>query len=1498
MRFRRLTALMLILAPIGAEAAKLSNDFFIVSIPIGTVKPDTVVWVKWAGTSRNPLLPTYLAPDSGYIYYSRSPGGGALKNYANRVNRPYTDSVGGRLVIHDNEYTHPTLESPVAVRASAFRPVDQRDMGSGVFYCVVALPLQGDTLVSNEFQILVESPDKVERIGPVGDITALTPTFSWKANPGVPYYHIILSDEPISFDTSSGNINLQGLSIIWQAITPDNQMVYGAPDPSKTITADPPPLSPGTHYTWVVLNNYGNQPMFSSFRSAKLPPSGFTVTGTSLTRPKNVYPAPGAALDNVKNEKFSFSWTNLDAKANTYKIYVYVGADFSGVLAGVNAKMAVWQTEVRATAGRDTMSVSIDASSILTNNKYLWRVMAVDDKGAGTAGDTSSFNYSSQTGTMGLFTRENIPVAHDGKVDTIVTAVGLVQASVEVLSGAMEAPLLFYTDNSGNLERTRPAGSYRVTMIKDGYENLAKTIVLGADDTTRDTFFLKRPESSIFGRVVDESNKGINLATVRAVSDRNDTVTAKSDGLGNFVLNCYGADWQVGFEMEGYRPLLPRKITVEPGKSFDFGMVIMQKNPYTLSGTVVNTGQAPLLGVKVQLLHDGVVVGEMPSTPQTGLFAFSIPAGTYTLTAEKVGFTSYSSPIEIASSRNVTVAMAPRATLVAGYVYGKSVVNGQSLIAPITSANIYFVNSSGDTLAAGVDAVYGNFHISLPGNRRFTVWSAATGYAPKGRLDTIATGDLANVTYNDTLTAFALIAGTVKTSAAKAALGDVGVTLVRAGAGTIAASAKSSANGYFEFRGIVDGIYTVTAGKDGFVLDSAAGGDTIRVTGGNPSPGSIGLFMKPGDKTVKWAVRGTGLIAGQIKILSPMVKTITIGDSLARAGAGGYIVTVDAAADTLIDLAFHRFAVPDGATLFTDTVALNVSRRKTDTLFPSLDGTVSLTVSSADALDSAALYFKDAAGSAWQSQRKNVRARAYVFSFVPPKDGSTMQYFFTAARGSDVYGYDKESFYAFVAPDTVRLSKLEITPFSSDTLRFPTGSDALFSLKGYYSAAFLPASIRDSAAVSWRLADSQGCSLVKSRGLDAQVRTASSRSARPIVLTAAVDTTKLRLKAGVSPQQSVPFLVSGGALASITVKRVDAKSPGPISTAIGDRAEFIAQGSDKLGTKVNLSPAWSVQPSSAGSIGDDGVFRPAPRFLGAVRIFAAAAGLQGEYTPETQSAAGGLNVQHIVPRKATPDTASNEAGLSLVFPPNIVGGNDIGLIDLSTPPMRNLIQRGFTDVRMIDSSAYDITELQKATFTFAHDSIRLTLSIPAPIREEAAAGKRRISIARWNADSLLWNPLGGTLVAAGGKTASVNLAHFSRYAVVAPPKGLSVDVSVSPNPFSPKVRPQGAGSPLGTRIAVRPEMPEVRLQYIDIRIYNIVGDQVWALQIPNAQPMQYAVWWDGTTTTRVESGDPNRPTITVQGDRLCRNGRYFVVVTVKDYNNKEKKVMKPIVLVK
>jgi hypothetical protein len=1473
-----------------------STDYLIIDAPVGAQPASKVLWVKWAGLSRSPL---FAAPDSGTIFYDRAPGGGNITNYRYSIKNAWVDTATG--LKQSN-----ILESngTVKKRGTAFKAEDQAEMGFGVFYCVVAFPCKNvfgnnDTLISNEFILMIESPNAVDWSGPKDSITELTPTFKWSANAGVPYYHIILSDDVIKADTNkSGDIDLQGLSIIWQAITPNTQMVYGAPDPSHTITAEPPPLSPGKRYSWLVLNNYGNHPAFSSTK-VKIPAGEFVIKGKALKKPKPLYPI-NTELNSITNKKFSFRWTNLDSNANTYKVYAYVATDSSASLQGIKAQLIVWQTEVSATRLQDTMSVEIDASSILTSNKYIWNVIAVDSKGAGSTGDTAGFNYFAPTGTLNIHTHELIRVPKDSTIVQVENQVGLVEVKVEVLDGSLEAPLLFYTDLSGNLSRKRPTGSYRITAIKSEFESQTKTISLQDGQTLDTTFYLKRPEATIFGKIVDEAGKGINLVTVFGASDLKDTISTKTDASGNFILKCYGSDWRVWSEMIGYKSVLPKKTTVASGQNLNFGTTAMVKNPFTLSGIVKNTSGDPLLGVKIKLFQNGVQIDEIPSTPQNGAFAFSIPSGTYIVIVEKTGFSSVNSTIDMLSSKIITITMDPGAAIVNGFVFGKTWVNSRNdyVLAPITSATLKFINigTGSDTIKVVSDKTYGDFKVSLPGGQKYIILSSATGFGVKSVPCTLVTQVKTTQNFYDTLNSFATINGIVKLKSDGTAFGNCVVNVLTS-SGSVVASGKTSSDGTFEIRNIKDGTYSLVAGKDGYVLDSIAGSASINISNGKPDESSITFFMKVGDKIIKWVASDSGAI----KLKSPVVKNFSFSDSLSKAGAGAYVLHFDAKADSIIDCSYHTFSVDNSENIHIDTVQLLLKHKATDST-ALVNGTVQLVLTAKDTLDSVMVYYKDVTAASYSVLKSFIKnGLSYTFNVLPQRDGSTLFYYFVGYKGNDIYGYDQEPFKVFVKPDITRLSKYEIVPSSKDTLVFPASYDVTFSFKGYFSSSFIPDSTIDGQGIQWSLNNAQGCSISKNSGVSVTIHTGSAKSSLPVILTVTIDTTKNKLVSGVSPVMTETFNISGTLLKSVKVRRIDAGNPNPITTSAVDRAEFAADGFDGNGNILKISPNWKIDPVMAGIISPEGVFKPSRKFVGIVRIYAEASGLTGEYSSESQSEPG-LVVRFMIVKKGVADTATNGSGCAVVFPANVVSDNDIGILDLVKEVLKNKIELKTGKYSVLTNDAYEIKQLENISLNTSIDSIQLLIDLPSDLKNPS---EQLLYIGNWNIDSLKWDILGNSVVK--DQKVTVKLPHFSKYTILSE-AGNSGYLKVSPNAFSPYVNQRQVNSftpYYGTCIQFQIQTQN----QINARlsIYNVVGDLVWAMDLKNLNSRPYSVWWDGRAVARelnssdiIKSVGPNGETVIVpKGEKMCRNGRYFVVLTAaEEIDKKIYRFMKPVVLMK
>jgi Carboxypeptidase regulatory-like domain len=1532
---RRWTLLIIIFAVV-AVLGQQSSPYILTVFPLTSTSSDSKIWVKWTGISRPSIPvtgPTYNAPDSGTLYFDRSPGGSVVANYHYHVTKFCIDTQSnGTIQVEDNVY----LGGIPPTRGIEFRPKDQVGMDAGVFYYMIGFKTSimghDTTFYSNELQMIVESPNATTPIGPTGNITQLTPTFSWQTNPGVPYYHVILSDEPIKIDTTGG-LNIQGLSIIWQAITPTTQIVYGAPDPSGTITASPPPLSPTQTYSWVVLNNYGNQPAYTSTKVGL--PQTFTILGTPLAKPVLISPKQDTL--NYQNDSIiTFKWTNLDPKANTYQVYIYMSYS-SG---GTQAKLVVWQNQVTAGAfagsngvldAHDTGLISINARSVLTNNSYSWKVFAIDSKGASTASDTAGFRYSAPAmGTMSIHTMERIiTTTQTGAgtvIDTIVSRVPLVQLQVDVLSGSQEAPLLFYTDTAGNLSRDRPAGTYRVTAIKDGFESFVKTIVLDSGKTDDETFFLSRPSATMFGKVNDQAGVGINAAAVVAVSERNDTVVTHTDALGSYSVNCYAADWVLYAQKTGYTTSLPARVSVTAGQSKNMAAIVLAALPLTLSGVVKNGTGDPLLGADVQLILNGQVIAENPSTSQAGTFSFSVSPGTYTLYATKVGFATYSKAINISSSTQQAITMSAGAALINGYVYGKSWIGAKLLYGPITSATVRFTDTTqigADTFSAISGATYGNFGVSVPGGHVYKMMSNALGYVSHSRYlaDTLKGG--ITISVNDTLGGLGMLSGTVLLSSNRMPVANATVNLITASANQLIASAKSQANGYFEMRNLADGTLLLTTGADGYVTDSIVASDTIYVSSGKTTiegrtdAESLVVFMSAGTKSIRWVVNAGKDTTATIKIQSPLQKSLSPKDTLKNAGAGTYIVSVDGAADSVIDLSYHSFTVANSETFHWDSVALPVSNATSDTVRIVRD-TIRLSMRSTAMLDSAICYFRDISALAFDSAKIRDSSLTYTFAIKGQKDGSNLVYFFRAFRKNDVYGYTQETYLAHIPPDLTKLTKLEMMPSISDTMLLPADYDMAFSVKGYFGSQFSPASL-DSNAISWVSSQpSLGFTLSRTKGLTTTVHTPAGAPTGVLKLQAVIDTTVVRI----DPQRMtfngafVYIKSTGKKVSKIVVQRTDPQALFPISTSSLSQAEFSAQGLDADSNVVTVSPTWSIVPAGAGTINTSGVFKPSKSFVGFVRVFAASGAFSGEYAVvgNVQSQPG-LEVQHLVMQSGQPDTVTNLNGCTIILPDSVVPAGKPALIQLLTPTIENERARATGNLTAV-GTIFDINELNGVPFQLvAGDSIRMTLSAP-----QGTNSSNTISLGFWNADSLKWVSLANSAVSSDKKSVSAAIPHFSRWAVLAMSSQLQSSLTVLPNPFSPNRSPSdnqfantplrtmfGANAPNGTCISFVADAVDQKIRKVSIRIYTIVNDLVCSVVMQDATKLvKYNFWWDGRTTESdlnweslpsPTNGDANSRIIPVAGRKMCRNGRYFVVLTIEDYSGKAKSYMKQVILV-
>ncbi|MDR2694165.1 MAG: carboxypeptidase-like regulatory domain-containing protein [Chitinispirillales bacterium] len=1564
-------AVLSVLACFAFAAAAQKQSLKIVpdSSSAGVRARDSVVRVKWVQLSEEAGAQLLVDdPRSGWVYYSTVPAGGNLARYTrlasaidSNVSADFSRNTRGKVI--------------------SFVPNRQGGrMGPGVYYVIVASVAGSDTLYSDYLRLMVRSEDppsiespKANIVGGelVKTVTELAPVFRWNPVPGVPYYHIVLSDKP--FVNSSNKLN-SDVNIIWQAITQNTQITYGAPDPSNTVTSAPPPLALGTTYSWMVLNNYGNRPEFTSWDVVNMPDGvggRFKIGGdaqNTVRAPRVVSPRPP---NNVfrDNEQIAFRWTNLDTRAASYLVNILREgtAETFGMEGMGNFKMGLLAWEATVPRGDQTneLNVTLGAAGTLTGGLYKWRVYALDSRGAAftDSSDTvsaSTFGYSRRDeGVISIATRE--------RIGDMTLAVGYVELKLEVLNGPTMAPLLFHTGSGGLQERAFAAGTYRITAVKEGYFSYSTTVTVSGNGRTAVDIPMSRPEAVLYGRVLAAADSSaVSAARVTAVSELGDTLSAVTDGRGAFTFSCRAANWTVTAEKSGFQTSSRKRETLRLGDNLDIGGIYLARSPFALSGVVRNSNGQPVMGARVRVLREGVLLDELASTPQNGAYAFYLNAGTYTITAEKPGFAMFSRSVTVVGAATQDITVREGAVLVSGAIIGKSWVAGLNnyVVAPIASARVTFVDiAKPDTFTVTSDAVFGKFSVSLPMDRSYRVTVSAAGFAagvarPFNTADGVG-GDLSKA-YTDTVYALATIKGRVSVVPEGTQV-DVDVIVYNAGNGQVIASGRS-AGGLYEIRNIPDGNVMVVAGADGYFSDNKY---PITIDSGelNPNRESYDFQMRgDGGNTVSFSVEGyTG--GGAIKVIRPLNKTLPFVNNapgvvaeLGNAGAGEYAVRVvpDDAHPQYLELSYHKFTVP----LSSGTHALTLPFEHTArSVADTGAGFVTIkwpdnAVGNANKIE---LFYRSEGSVGFENvSETNVGTNAVrEFKIKPARDGCNLYYYFRVYTDSgDIYGSSNQLYSTYVRPNDRIISRVVVEPgvTGGDTLVMASSYGTVFNFRAFYSDQFVPVVDREGrpinvGTVSWKVwRVDWGVSGDTARGTGmtfSYVTPPPSGGAQNLILQATLTPSNgYRPKFGAARRDTVvefPVRVTGKALKSISIlRRGDA---GPILNT--ETAGFRVEAFDTSGTPVTVLPQeWNVYPNtgsdSAGTIDGDGLFKPNPGFVGMAGIVAVVGGRRLEYK-ESGAEVPGQRVKYLL-RRNVRQTANTLKGMRVIIDAGTV--NRDAVLEVTVPQLKNYIHKGTENYTMADTVAFDVTVRDTGAIS---GNVMLEFDIPRHLRD-AGGGDYEFRVGKWFSDSLRWIPTDSTRMVGGvvstvlspvsaeeqslsmaksrkasvarkvlkasaflGQVSKASALYVSaRYALVLKTSKTSLSMSVSPHPFSPYIVPKKEyphnRDTAGTCIKVNIQAPEPFVKSVKVRIHNAAGKMVWGVEKLGAQTGENRFWWNGRTSGSggavsemmwsedYYNSNRSRP--------MCRNGRYYVMVILTDIEGKQKRVVKPLVLMK
>ena len=616
---------------------------------------------------------------------------------------PYPISARFEYGIKPGDYTGSIPET--GENEVSFTPAFE-GMGLGVFYCRIT----DGNVSSDPFTVIIESPIAPQMLSPIGNITDLSPLFSWDRVPGVPYYMVICSDEEIviSEDPESREFTVEGANPIWSVLTSENSVPYGMPDPSETFTSTPAPLIPGESYWWVVLNCYGNSPEMTSPVQSGI--SKFTI---DLPKPDLSAPELSSPADDVvlKGDMITFSWNKVD-KAKAYHFYPFKIEEELGI----ETARAVWEKTITTTE----TSYDYPAGQRFMKGRYRWKVAAVAENGMEVLSEPRDFEYDAPFATVSIRTYDNKNTPENTSDDVKLPRVKI---NYTALDGVFNSMPLSTDIEARRIGYTISPGTYRFVVVKENYDTVIDTLSFSKDQNYNLQFRLSPSRCSIIGAITDEQGQAVNDASVTAKHILHTDIikSTQTDAQGNFKCPVIPGPYEINVKKPGYMDSSPVSVSVVSGeeKVLD-SSIILKKNANFISGVVVNEQQQPIFGVRV-VLSNSVEYEKL--TDANGHFEFTVPDGSFELTVGKQGFVSPPvRTVTISGAGNLKISPPIVLTANAGILLGK-VSDGQT---QIKNAKIKAFPVSGAPYETSTDA-YGQFTLNvLPGT--FTLTAEKEGF--------------------------------------------------------------------------------------------------------------------------------------------------------------------------------------------------------------------------------------------------------------------------------------------------------------------------------------------------------------------------------------------------------------------------------------------------------------------------------------------------------------------------------------------------------------------------------------------------------------------------------------------------------------------------------------------------------------------------------------------------------------------------------------------------
>lgn len=761
-----------------------------------------------------PQLPTSLYLQNELFNISWQPENLECKLFA-------SDEPGSEIIVNYQD-TGLTGIGSISSRPSSL------GWNTGIYYCVLYNEEYG--YISTEFTIFVESSQAVNMISPENgsELYDPTPVFSWEATPGVPYYFLTLTDQPFTIsEDENGNPVVEGMQPIWQIITSETSMLYATSDPSGFFPNNAPPLIPDQEYSWIVANNYGNDPLLSS-KVVSTPVSFTFRSDVSFPEAQLIFPADEA---NIGGVEINFVWSIVE-DASLYYFTLYETTEENGS----TGQYLIWQQTTSSN------QVIIPASSMLFNNHYVWNVIASNGIDANSQSDTYGFYYDTAIGTIDLYVKnsEGAPVSY---------------ATVELIPENGAYNIVPFGVNSGGHEvKIVAPGSYNLISSKTNYDTVEMMVDIAIDtdpsSSSGDTVVnvvMDLASSYINGAVKDTAGQLIEFVNIIATSSEGD-IRELNSPTGIFHLGISGGNWEISAEKAGYTLVESILINILPGETLNIPNLILTANTTAVSGITRSSLGNPL--ASVQVLAEYGNYSFTATSNSSGSFSLpALPHGEWLISGSKAGFTSPQPQLISLDSFSPSQIVLPDFILTnnAGIIAGTA-GNG---VVPLQGVLVIATPEAGSPSYKLTNA-YGAFSFSLlPGN--YTITASRPGYFSADNLQfSLSSRETINNLYITLMRVNCAISGVVTANGEPLALATVS-------AGPF--STVSGENGQFLLP-VAQGSYLVSVVKNGY---SASGPQQVTVSGGQTAEGlNFQLSLNP------------SVISGKVLSLNQIIAEATV----------------------------------------------------------------------------------------------------------------------------------------------------------------------------------------------------------------------------------------------------------------------------------------------------------------------------------------------------------------------------------------------------------------------------------------------------------------------------------------------------------------------------------------------------------------------------------------------------------------------------------------------